>query len=533
MAEGALSIKLRCASWQQLATIYRRDLSHGTMFLRAATPPAVGTAVRIDLTLPSATVIALEGTVGSHVNDPARGSGVEIALAPIPASSVWLIESALASETKRLATPARGVPIVGAGASGAGSLSGVSGLSGAHGSSGMTGAIPIPTIHENADVSAAEQELVRALVSEAESLKKLNPFLVLGVGYEAGDADVRAAFGELTKRYHPDRFARYESAELRQLAAEIFILIRDAYRRLGDAAGRGQVLQSLGKSAPAPRAVPAPAQRGTASVPPPPSRGTQRVPVLPPLPPVPGAPNATGGHPAVSATGGHPIVGAANSAGAGAVPPAPPAPPPSPSVTVPSAGPAAIPPRGAAARRPTGEPPSAPATPGAIRPGAPGTTAPPGLSAAAPSPPGRASTHPGGPFPRASTNPPVIPSSPDRRPASPYSQTQPAPVLTESAEMSALEDLIDHGRLDEALSGYRMMAKRHATDRNIRAGVELCEGLLALAARDRLEAAQRFETALEIDPSNERAARELAEMRRQATNERKGLLSRLMGKKEP
>ena len=36
MAEGALSIKLRCASWQQLATIYKRDLSHGTMFLRRA-----------------------------------------------------------------------------------------------------------------------------------------------------------------------------------------------------------------------------------------------------------------------------------------------------------------------------------------------------------------------------------------------------------------------------------------------------------------------------------------------------------------
>ena len=52
------------------------------------------------------------------------------------------------------------------------------------------------------------------------------------------------------------------------------------------------------------------------------------------------------------------------------------------------------------------------------------------------------------------------------------------------------------------------------------------------AGRDRLEAAQRFEAALEIDPSNERAARELADMRRQATNERKGLLSRLMGKKE-
>jgi hypothetical protein len=107
------------------------------------------------------------------------------------------------------------------------------------------------------------------------------------------------------------------------------------------------------------------------------------------------------------------------------------------------------------------------------------------------------------------------------------------PVLPDPAELTALEELLDRGRLDEALAGYRLMTKRHASDRNVRAGIELCEGLLALGARDRLEAAQRFETALEIDPSNERAARELAEMRRLATNERKGLLSRLMGKKEP
>jgi hypothetical protein len=123
--------------------------------------------------------------------------------------------------------------------------------------------------------------------------------------------------------------------------------------------------------------------------------------------------------------------------------------------------------------------------------------------------------------------------SAERRPVAPHAQTQPAPVLVDPAEVAALEDLIDQARLDEALAGYRLMAKRHPGDRNVRAGAELCEGLLALAARDRLEAAQRFETALEIDPSNERAARELAEMRRQATNERKGLLSRLMGKKEP
>ena len=79
---------------------------------------------------------------------------------------------------------------------------------------------------------------MRALEAEAESLRKLNPFLVLGVGYETTDADVRAAFGELTKRYHPDRFARYQSTQLRQIAAEIFILIRDAYRKLADEQSR-------------------------------------------------------------------------------------------------------------------------------------------------------------------------------------------------------------------------------------------------------------------------------------------------------
>ena len=54
-----LSIKLRCASWQQLSAIYKRDLSRSAMFLRSASPPPLGTAVRIDLTLPSDSMIVL------------------------------------------------------------------------------------------------------------------------------------------------------------------------------------------------------------------------------------------------------------------------------------------------------------------------------------------------------------------------------------------------------------------------------------------------------------------------------------------
>jgi hypothetical protein len=133
------------------------------------------------------------------------------------------------------------------------------------------------------------------------------------------------------------------------------------------------------------------------------------------------------------------------------------------------------------------------------------------------------------------TSPPVSPPAVTvRAPMTPSaSQSGGIPKRAiEEVDTSPYDELIDAGKLDEALAGYRAMAKKLPNEKAFRAGVELVEGLKALTQRDRLEAAQRFEAALEIDPSNERAARELADMRRQATNERKGLLTRLMGKKE-
>jgi tetratricopeptide (TPR) repeat protein len=119
-----------------------------------------------------------------------------------------------------------------------------------------------------------------------------------------------------------------------------------------------------------------------------------------------------------------------------------------------------------------------------------------------------------------------------RMASAPTAPMPPGPVKIENDNASDPDLLIDQGRLDDALAAYRAASKKQPNERALRAGIELVEGLKALEHRDRMEAAQRFEAALELDPSNERAARELAEMRRQATNERKGLLSRLMGKKE-
>jgi TolA-binding protein/Tfp pilus assembly protein PilZ len=421
MAEGPLSIKLRCASWQQLSAIYKKDLARGAIFLKTGKPPPMGTAVRIDLTLPTDSMIVLSGYIAEHVPEGGlggRGPGVDVRLSAIPQSAMWLIETALASAQKGGQTPPVGVS--------------------------TTAALPtIPAdagLDDGNDLAAAESELLTALTSEFESLKKLNPFQVLGVGYEASDSDVRAAFGELTKRYHPDRFARYRSQELRNFAAEIFILIRDAYRRIGDDKSRQQVVAGLGpRRMPGPPAPPAPARASTS-------------PAAPPPAPRPTAARPSG--PIDRASG--PIAAPSNeraSTAAGSPPPAP-------------------------------RPPEAP-------------------------------------LPQHNT---------ERRPM----VSAPPSVIDEGGktDYTAAESLLDSGKYDEALAVFKIYLRKNPADRVARSGIELAEGLRALAQRDRLEAAQRFEAVLEMDPSNERAARELSDMRRQATNERKGLLSRLLGKKE-
>lgn len=518
MGAGALSIKLRCASWQQLATIYRRDLSKGTMFLKASTPPPAGTQVQIDLTLPSGSVIVLNGAVFEQVNDPVRGVGVDLKLAPIPAGSIWMIESALASETSIERNAGR-----------AGRVATQPGAATSDSQPGVPQPIapvasgPIMSVGDGDELSEAEIELVRALVSEAESLKKLNPFLVLGVGYEASDADVRAAFGELTKRYHPDRFARYQSVQLRSTAAEIFILIRDAYRRLGDEAGRLSVLSALGRTA-APRAVASPQRPGSPAQRAAAPRAVARTPV--------------GGVPIATTTGTMPRMGMDPRTGpirtvgepAGDAVRVPEAGQPlSPAATAPSQPFRPVAPASRAQTQPIAPlgPPPRPALPVRVATGPVPSLA--RVPSVPPLPPvSQTAASSGERFDAATSHGEVERLTADVAPATPA----PIGAITDAADAGLIEDLLDAGRTDDALNAYRLLAKKYPTDRNFRAGIELCEGLTASAHRDRLEAAQRFEAALEIDPSNERAARELADMRRQATNERKGLLSRLMGKKE-
>src|SRR5262245_54483136 len=194
-----VAVKLRCSSWEQLAYVYQNDIKRGILFLRAQNPPALGTEMRIDLILPSGSVAAFEGKVSTQVPPP-RGPGVELSLIKLSPGVLWMIESALRTTAKAEED------------------------------------IIVDTETPNAEV-----DLLAALEAERRGLERLDPFQTLGVRETASDEEIRDAFAELSKKVHPDRYAQYESEEVRLLASEIFMAVREAYRKVATADARSRL----------------------------------------------------------------------------------------------------------------------------------------------------------------------------------------------------------------------------------------------------------------------------------------------------
>jgi curved DNA-binding protein CbpA len=118
-------------------------------------------------------------------------------------------------------------------------------------------------------------EQTRALLArELERVRKADAFRVLQVPLTAGPQEVRAAFLRAVKRFHPTRYACYES-EIGELATEVFLRIQDAYaearktssKRRRVAHGTQSPVQERAArgSAPTRSDAPAPRARGSAS----------------------------------------------------------------------------------------------------------------------------------------------------------------------------------------------------------------------------------------------------------------------------
>jgi hypothetical protein len=78
------------------------------------------------------------------------------------------------------------------------------------------------------------RQMLRELLAR---LKGADPFTVLGVGLDAGDHAIHTAYLGLTKKLHPNKFAR-DAADVRELAHEVFLLVRRAHDELAKQAKR-------------------------------------------------------------------------------------------------------------------------------------------------------------------------------------------------------------------------------------------------------------------------------------------------------
>jgi len=215
-----LNVKLRCKSWAQVRHLYERDIKNGQLFLKASKPPPLHTRFEIALGLPSESSILLRGRVNELVPEggmDGRGPGVILVLDKLPANAQSLLEGALKTASKgNAASPADAA------------------------------SESSPSVSDGEDIAAAEEALVGQLRSELAALAKLNPFQLLDLDYDADEERIRAAFAELTKRYHPDRFARYQSSAIRNVGAEVYLLVRNAYKELCTEEGRERVRAAAG-----------------------------------------------------------------------------------------------------------------------------------------------------------------------------------------------------------------------------------------------------------------------------------------------
>lgn len=116
--------------------------------------------------------------------------------------------------------------------------------------------------------TGAGGDVVRFLEGELRRVRQGNPFEILAVPTTADSDAIRQAFLTKTKAHHPNRYAR-ATAEERELATEVFLLIRAAYEQLADETRRKSWLEKLSppQQAPVASGTEPPKSRQTTQVP--------------------------------------------------------------------------------------------------------------------------------------------------------------------------------------------------------------------------------------------------------------------------
>lgn len=230
--DDARTIKVRCATWDQVEAFYTVKLKADVLVVKMPISPSVGEGVTVALGLPNGLVFAIDGAVTQV--------GAKDGQARYPvAMKMHGLTREVRGRLERLVADGR-----------AGLLSSLSALPDAAVDAQAAQAAQAAPAGADAEAEAEEARAVRldggplspsaqaafdAMTEYHKLIRTQMTHEILGVSYDADLRTVRAAYFELARRRHPDLVARENAPALTRLASEVFLHINRAYDRLREA----------------------------------------------------------------------------------------------------------------------------------------------------------------------------------------------------------------------------------------------------------------------------------------------------------
>lgn len=225
------SLKVKCPTWDHVESFYARKVKEGnSLSARVPFHPHVGEVVTIALELPDELVIAIESEVLETAPAPdGKKSAVRMRLTGLTPSVRSRLESLVAEARRqksvagprpRPETPPtpQVVPLP------------------EPVDAPVDEVVEAPVIPASDEVPPSHRDVFVELEGELRRMREAAANEVLGVKWDASVEEIRGAYFALTRRLHPDVFARHRSADISLIASELFIHINRAYDRMRDAA---------------------------------------------------------------------------------------------------------------------------------------------------------------------------------------------------------------------------------------------------------------------------------------------------------
>ncbi|MCA9679206.1 MAG: J domain-containing protein, partial [Myxococcales bacterium] len=202
MTTAPRTLRVKCATWDQVETFYVRKLRRGRLItIKVPFTPDRGEAIAVGLELPNDLVVVVDGEITEVAPSADGRTGIDIDLFGLTAEVIDRLEMLVRDGRDADALP--------------GAVREAPG--------------PAPPASRSDDPA---YDVIVALDGDLRRLRQLAVHEVLGVPRDASAVEVRAAWRALCLRFHPDALAAHRSAAVDHLGEELMILVNRAYDRM-------------------------------------------------------------------------------------------------------------------------------------------------------------------------------------------------------------------------------------------------------------------------------------------------------------